>query len=201
MFTLPDLPYDYQALEPFIDEQTMHVHHDGHHAAYVKNLNEALADYPEWLDKEVAEVLKNLVQIPEEIRIKVKNNGGGHFNHSLFWESLSPQAEKEPSGSLLKDIEKIFSSFSDFKKEFTQKAMGLFGSGWTWLAVKNQKLIIQTTANQDSPVAEEIIPILGLDVWEHAYYLKYQNRRAEYIEAWWNVVNWRKISDKYSQNL
>ena len=200
MFTVPDLPYEYNALEPYIDEETMHVHHDGHHATYVKNLNEALEGYPKFLDMDVITLLKSLDKAPEEIRIKVKNNAGGHFHHSFFWEIMTPKKEG-PSTSLLEEINKSFGSFNSFKEEFNRQALAIFGSGWTWLVSNNGKLEIVNTLNQDSPVSQELQPILALDLWEHAYYLKYKNKRADYIEAWWNVVNWSEAEKYLKQGL
>lgn len=199
MFTVDDLPYDYQALEPFVDEATMKLHHDKHHAAYVKNLNDALAGQADLLKMDIAELLQNLDKVPEDIRTKVKNNGGGHYNHTLFWNILTPPKDQQPSGKLLEAINQAFDSFEEFKKQFADKGLGRFGSGWVWLIVKDGKLEITDTPNQDSPIMEGITPILGLDVWEHAYYLKYQNRRAEYIEAWWNVVNWAEVEKSLAE--
>jgi Fe-Mn family superoxide dismutase len=203
MFTLPELPYEYNALEPYIDEETMRIHHNKHHGAYVSNLNEALKDYPELQNKTAEELLQNLNQIPETIRTKVRNNAGGHVNHSLFWQIMAP-AEKGggvmPKGKLLEAIDKVFGSFDSFKERFTAAGMGRFGSGWAWLVVSEGKLEILDTPNQDNPLIEaKGVPILGLDVWEHAYYLKYQNRRGDYITAWWNVVNWGKIEERFEK--
>lgn len=195
MFELPSLPYAHEALEPFIDAQTMHVHHDKHHAAYVANLNAALEKHPELQGKPVEELLKNLDAIPEDIRMAVRNHGGGHANHSLFWTIMAPQAGGEPQGALKIEIEKQFGSFTQFKDAFSQAAAKQFGSGWAWLAQKQDKtLVVIALPNQDSPLSLAMMPILCLDVWEHAYYLKYQNRRQEYIEAWWNVVNWGEVA-------
>jgi len=192
MFTLPDLPYAYNALEPYIDEQTMHIHHDKHHAAYVKNLNDALPDASE----PVEEVLKKINEIPEAIRTKVKNNAGGHANHSLFWQVMSP-VKSAPSGKLLEAMNTTFGGVEKFQEVFSAAALNRFGSGWVWLVKDQEKLAIIDTANQDSPVSDGKTPILTLDVWEHAYYLKYQNMRADYIKAWWNVVNWNEVVKRY----
>ncbi|MCX8009412.1 MAG: superoxide dismutase [Patescibacteria group bacterium] len=199
MFTLPDLSYSYNALEPYIDEQTMRIHHDLHHGTYVKNLNEALSQYPEWFERSIEEIMANLSQIPENIRTKVRNNGGGHYNHALFWEIMKPGGAKEPTGPLRDAIQRECGDFETFKKHFSDKGLGRFGSGWVWL-VKNSdgSVTIMDTPNQDNPVMEGKKPILGLDVWEHAYYLKYQNRRGEYIQAWWHVVNWTEVERRYA---
>lgn len=193
MFELPDLPYEYNALEPFIDEETMHVHHDGHHATYVKNLNEALTGHEEFLNMDIEELLKSLDKVPEEIRTKVKNNAGGHYHHSIFWTMMKPNGGGEPSGKLLESINKEFGSFTEFQEKFNEMAKALFGSGWTWLVLKDGNLEIINTSNQDSPISSGQTPLLGLDLWEHAYYLKYKNKRADYITAWRNVVNWQEI--------
>lgn len=189
MFKLPDLPYSYNSLEPFIDEETMHVHHDGHHATYVKNLNDVLEGHEDFLNMEVEELLKKLDQVPPEIRTKVTNNAGGHYHHSLFWTMLKPSGSK-PSGKLLAKINQTFGSFEAFQAQFTQKALILFGSGWTWLVINDGKLEIMSTSNQDSPISRGQFPLIGIDLWEHAYYLKYKNKRADFIDAWWNVANW-----------
>lgn len=196
MFTLPDLPYEFNALEPFIDEETMRIHHGKHHATYVKNLNDALSGHDELLSKDINDLISDLDSVPEEVRTKVRNNGGGHANHSLFWQIMGPQENKDLPQNLSSAIDETFESFENFKKLFTEKALGRFGSGWVWLAVKDSKLEILDTPNQDSPLMDgKGTPILGLDVWEHAYYLKYKNVRAEYVEAWWNVVNWSKVGE------
>lgn len=204
MFTLPDLPYPYNSLEPHIDENTMRIHHDKHHGIYVTNLNEALKGHEEFLNMDIKDLLKNINKIPEEIRTKVKNNGGGHANHSLFWAIMAPLGQGgggQPEGKLQDAINSAFGNFEGFKEKFTVVGLGRFGSGWAWLVLNNGKLEIIDTPNQDSPLMENKIPILGLDVWEHAYYLKYQNRRAEYIEAWWNVVNWAEVARKFQATL
>lgn len=197
MFTLPDLPYSFDALEPYIDARTMTIHHDKHHAAYVKNLNDALAGNEKLLSLSVETLIKDLSQVPEAVRIKVRNNGGGHANHSLFWEIMAPKAGGEPKGALAKAIAGQFGSFNDFQTTFAAAAMGRFGSGWAWLIKEKNGLVIIDTPNQDSPLMEGKTPILGLDVWEHAYYLKYQNMRADYIKAWWNVVNWPEAEKRF----
>lgn len=203
MFTLPDLPYGYNALEPYIDEQTMRIHHDKHHGAYVLNLNDALKDYPDLQNKNLEELLRNPEAVPEKIRTKVRNNGGGHANHSLFWEVMSPAGgQGAPKGKLAEVINSTFESFDAFKEKFTAAGMGRFGSGWAWLSVSNGTLKITDTPNQDSFLTDGVdIPILGLDVWEHAYYLKYQNRRADYIQAWWNIVNWPEVTRRFEEAL
>ncbi|WP_044895855.1 superoxide dismutase [Bacillus alveayuensis] len=198
-FELPKLPYDYDALEPHIDKETMNIHHTKHHNTYVNNLNAALEGNEELLSKSVEEVIANLDAVPEEKRTAVRNNGGGHANHSLFWTILSPNGGGEPSGELLEAINKKFGSFESFKAEFEKAAATRFGSGWAWLVVNNGELEVMSTPNQDSPLMEGKTPILGLDVWEHAYYLKYQNRRPEYISAFWNVVNWSEVEKRYNE--
>ena len=196
MFTLPDLPYSYDALEPHIDEETMKIHHDKHHKAYMDKLNTTLESYPELSNKPIEELLSNLDAVPEDIRTAVKNNGGGYHHHSLFWEMMSPDGGK-PEGEIAKAIDEAFGSFDSFKEQLTNAATTLFGSGWAWLTKdKDRKLSIITTSNQDSPVSFGLTPLLGIDVWEHAYYLKYQNRRPEFIEAWWNVANFKYANDK-----
>lgn len=196
---LPPLPYPYDALEPHIDARTMQFHHDKHHAAYVNNLNKALDKYPELKNKTVEQLLQNLDNVPADIRTTVRNNGGGHVNHSMFWKIMKPNGGGEPTGEIATAINDNFGSFADFKKQFNEAGGGRFGSGWVWLVRnKNGKLEITTTANQDSPLMEGKYPIFGNDVWEHAYYLKYQNRRPEYLEAWWNVVNWDEINQRFA---
>lgn len=199
MFKLPDLPFHYNALEPHIDESTMRIHHDKHHAAYVANLNDALKDQSDWLEKSVEEVVSELEQLPEDIRTSVRNNGGGHANHSLFWTIMTPTGGREPQNSFNEALMSTFSTFETFKEKFTDISMKRFGSGWAWLVVDNGKLDLMSTANQDSPLSEGKTPILGLDVWEHAYYLHYQNKRADYIKAWWNVVNWKEVSRRFKE--
>lgn len=199
VYSVPPLPYAYNALEPHIDQATMQFHHDKHHAAYVKNLNEALDKHPELKSKTVEEMLRNLSSVPEDIRNKVRNNGGGHVNHSMFWQIMKPQGGGEPTGAIAQAINQNFGSFAAFKKQFNEAGTGRFGSGWAWLVRNNNgKLEITTTPNQDSPLSEGKYPIMGNDVWEHAYYLKYQNRRAEYLDAWWNVLNWDEINKRFA---
>ncbi|MGI8988434.1 MAG: superoxide dismutase [Bryobacteraceae bacterium] len=198
-FTLPPLPYPPNALEPYIDQTTMEIHHDKHHAAYVANLNKALESAPQLADKPIEELLaNNCAAVPEAVRTAVRNNGGGHINHSMFWQIIGPNAGGPPIGNLAQAINSTFGGFDQFKEKFNAAATTRFGSGWAWLIGSNGKLEITSTANQDSPVMEGKKPILGLDVWEHAYYLKYQNRRPEYIAAWWNVVNWMEIEKRFN---
>ena len=196
--TLPALPYDFSALEPHIDTQTMQIHHGKHHQAYVNNLNAALDKHPELHQKSLEQLLKDLNSVPEAIRGAVRNNGGGHANHSLFWTLMGPKAGGEPTGPLADAIKKTFGDFAKFKEQFAAAGTGRFGSGWVWLIWNNGKLEITSTPNQDTPVMEGKTPILGLDVWEHAYYLKYQNKRPDYIAAWWNVVNWTEVAKRFS---
>ena len=198
-YTLPDLPYAYDALEPYIDEETMHLHHDKHHNTYVTNLNAAIEKHPELGEKTVEELLADFSSVPEDIQTAVRNNGGGHANHTFFWEILGPNAGGEPTGAIKEAIEETFGSFEDFKEEFKTAATGRFGSGWAWLVVKDGKLAITSTANQDSPLMDSQTPVLGLDVWEHAYYLKYKNVRPEYINAFWSVVNWDKVNEYFAK--
>jgi Fe-Mn family superoxide dismutase len=195
-YEVPPLPYDYSALEPHIDEQTMHLHHDKHHQAYVDNANKALAG-TEWEDRPVEAVLANLEILPEEIRAAVRNNAGGHANHSLFWEIMSPDGGGEPSGPLADAITNTFDSVDELKKLLNDTGVKRFGSGWSWLVYDGTGLAVYSTANQDSPISNSDVPLLGIDVWEHAYYLKYQNRRPEYLETWWNVVNWDAVQKNY----
>ncbi len=196
-FTLPPLPYAFDALEPHIDAQTMQIHHDKHHAAYVANLNKAVAEFPDLGKKPVEDLLKELGAVPEKIRTAVRNNGGGHYNHSIFWQMMKKNAGGEPSGELSKAMDKKFGSFAAFKSQFTKAALGQFGSGWAWLVSDGGNLKIESTPNQDSPISEGKQPLLGLDVWEHAYYLKHQNRRPDYIAAWFNVINWEYASQRF----
>ncbi|MBU5590445.1 superoxide dismutase [Clostridium sp. MSJ-4] len=196
--SLPELKYDYNALEPHIDEMTMRIHHTKHHAAYVNNLNAALEKYPELENKDLEELLKNIDSIPEDIKIAVRNNGGGHYNHSMFWNIIGPNKGGKPEGSLEEAINKKFGSFDKFKEEFNKAAATRFGSGWAFLVINQEaELEVVSTANQDNPISEGKTPILALDVWEHAYYLKYQNKRPDYIEAWWNVVDWKEVEKIY----
>ncbi|HGH3397852.1 superoxide dismutase [Enterococcus faecium] len=196
-YTLPDLPYAYDALEPYIDEETMHLHHDKHHNTYVTNLNAAIEKYPELGEKTIEELLSDMDAIPTDIKKAVRNNGGGHANHSFFWEIMAPNAGGEPTGEIKEAINEAFGDFSSFKEEFKKAAVGRFGSGWAWLVMENGKLAITSTANQDSPLMEGKTPILGLDVWEHAYYLKYKNVRPDYIAAFWNVINWDEVNKRF----
>jgi Fe-Mn family superoxide dismutase len=198
-YTLPPLPYAPEALEPHIDAETMRIHHSKHHKAYVDNANKLLADQPELAKLSPVELLENLDLAPESIRAGLRNNVGGHVNHSAFWLMMSPNGGGEPTGDLAKAIDSTFGSFADFKKQFTDAAMKRFGSGWAWLVVKDGKLSILSTPNQDPPLLDGYTTILGLDVWEHAYYLKYQNRRADYAVAWWNVVNWPYVAELYAK--
>jgi Fe-Mn family superoxide dismutase len=196
-FELPALPYAYNALEPYIDEQTMVIHHDRHHATYVNNLNAALEGLDDLANLSIEELISNLDRVPEAKRTAVRNNGGGHANHTLFWEIMGPNGG-QPKGEVLDAINSTFGSFDAFKDEFTKAAVGRFGSGWAWLVVKDGKLAITSTPNQDNPLMDGSgTPILGLDVWEHAYYLKYQNKRPDYIAAFWNVVNWDEVNKRY----
>lgn len=208
MFELPKLKYSYDALEPFIDAKTMEIHHSKHHQTYVDKLNEVLAKYPNFSTKSLEEMLGDLSIVPEDIRTAVKNHGGGHWNHSFFWQILTDQRRLDADSSgnlqgndLLKVIENQFVSFDSFKEQFIKIALGHFGSGWAWLSKdKDDKLMIHSTANQDCPLSQGLKPILGVDLWEHAYYLKYQNRRVEYLENWWQVVNWEKVVKNYETN-
>lgn len=195
MFNLPKLPYKYDALEPFIDAKTMEIHYTKHHQAYIDKLNKALEKYPKLQNKSAEELLRNLDLIPEDIRVQVRNHGGGHANHSFFWLVLKKGTE--PEGEILKAINKKFKGFDVFKEEFSTKATGLFGSGWCWLVWNGKDLEIVTTQNQDSPISQGKIPVLGVDVWEHAFYLRYMNKKADYISAWWNVINWNKVNDNF----
>lgn len=198
MFTLPDLPYDFDALEPHIDAKTMEIHHDKHHAAYVQKLNDALKGHDDLLALNINELIQQLTEVPEDIRTAVRNNGGGHANHSFFWKIMSPDGGGEPEGELADKITATFGSFDEFKTKFKAAATTRFGSGWAWLCKDGDELHICSTANQDSPLSDGHTPILGLDVWEHAYYLKYQNKRPDYIDAWWNVVDWKAVARHYS---
>jgi Fe-Mn family superoxide dismutase len=193
-YEVPPLPYDYAALEPHIDAKTMEIHHTKHHGAYVNNLNAALEKHPQLGNKSVEELCRGINTVPEDIRTAVRNNGGGHWNHSEFWKWMGPRSGGAPTGALGDAINKSFGSFDKFKEEFSKAGVGRFGSGWAWLLNDGGKLSITSTPNQDNPLMEGKTPILGLDVWEHAYYLKYQNRRPDYIAAWWNVVNWAEVS-------
>ena len=195
--SLPPLPYDYNALEPHIDEQTMRIHHDKHHGAYVNNLNAALEKHPELQNKSVEDLLKSINTVPEDIRTAVRNNGGGHANHTMFWEIMGPKKGGAPSGAIADAIKSTFGSFDTLKTQLNDAGAKRFGSGWAWLIDAGGKLVVESTANQDSPLMEGKRPILGIDVWEHAYYLKYQNRRPDYLAAWWNVVNWDAVNKRF----
>lgn len=199
MFTLPNLPYAYESLEPYIDTETMNLHHDKHHAAYIKNLNEILKGQEDLLNLEISELLQNLDKVSPDLKQKVINNGGQHFNHSLFWEIMSEKHNQKPEGKLLTDINRTFGSLEKFQEDFEKKALAWFGSGWIWLVVNEGKLEILDTVNGDSPITSGIKPILCLDVWEHAYYLKYKNTRGDYVKAWWQVVNWEKVEEMYKK--
>jgi len=196
-FTLPPLPYSFDALEPHIDAQTMQIHHDKHHAAYVANLNKAVDEFPELGKMPIEDLLKDLTAVPEKVRTAVRNQGGGHYNHSIFWQMMKKNGGGEPSAELAKAIDKKFGSFSAFKDQFTKAALGQFGSGWAWLVLDGSELTIESGPNQDSPIRVGQRPLLGLDVWEHAYYLKYQNRRPDYITAWFNVINWDYVAQRF----
>ncbi|GAK06472.1 superoxide dismutase [Geomicrobium sp. JCM 19038] len=198
-YQLPDLPYAANALEPHIDETTMNIHHGKHHNTYVTKLNDALKGHESLASQSVEDLVTNLDKVPEEIRTAVRNNGGGHANHKLFWTILSPEGGGKPSGDLLAAIENKWGTFDAFQEEFTNTALGRFGSGWAWLVVKGGNLEIQNTLNQDSPLTEGKTPVLGLDVWEHAYYLNYQNRRPDYVAAFWNVVNWQEVARRFDE--
>ena len=197
-FELPALPYDAAALEPYIDAQTMQIHHGKHHAAYTNNLNAALEKYPALSEKPAEALLKDLNSVPEDIRTAVRNNGGGYVNHNMFWSIMAPKAGGEPKGALADALKSTFNSFDSFKEQFQKAGMGRFGSGWAWLVADKGVLKIISTANQDSPLSEGMTPLLTVDVWEHAYYLKYQNRRADYLTAWWNVVNWDAVAKLFA---
>jgi len=198
---LPPLPYEYAALEPHIDAQTMQIHHGKHHQAYVNNLNPALDKHPELFQWTLEDLLRKINQIPEDIRTAVRNNAGGHHNHSLFWTIMGPKGSGEPTGALADALKKTFGGIDKLKEQLAAAAASRFGSGWAWLVVSGGKLEVVSTANQDSPLMDGKVPILGLDVWEHAYYLKYQNRRPDYIAAWWNVVNWTEVAKRFTEQL
>lgn len=202
-FALPPLPYAFDALEPHIDARTMEIHHDKHHAAYVTNLNKALAQAPTLSGKPLHELLRNLDIVPENLRAAVRNNGGGHFNHSLFWEMMRKGGGGQPGGELAQAIDQTFGNFAGFRQQFTEAATRVFGSGWAWLVADGKQLKIEATPNQDTPVmrGENQLPLLGLDVWEHAYYLKYQNRRPDYIQAWFDVINWDFVAERWNRAL
>ena len=198
-YELPPLPYPFDSLEPHIDARTMEIHHDKHHAAYVTNLNKALDGHPELQSQSVEDLLRGIDRVPESIRTAVRNHGGGHANHSLFWQIMGPQGGGNPGGDLAAAIDSAFGSFQSFKEKLTTAATGQFGSGWGWLVVAGGKLDVIARPNQDSPLMEGKTPLLGVDVWEHAYYLKYQNRRPDYLAAWWNTVNWQAVADRYGR--
>ena len=196
-FTVPPLPYEYNALEAYIDPETMTLHHDKHHAGYVRNLNEAIALHPELQGKSVEELLFNFETIPQDIQATIRNNGGGHANHSIFWSIMTPNSQGEPTGEIASAINTTFGDFATFKTEFNDAGKAVFGSGWAWLVMNSDgSLEVISTANQDSPLMEKQYPIMGNDVWEHAYYLKYQNNRTDYLDAWWNVVNWKEVNNR-----
>jgi Fe-Mn family superoxide dismutase len=198
-FTLPGLPYAFDALEPHIDGKTMEIHHGKHHQTYVNNLNAALEKAPDWQSRSIDDLMREIDSVPEAVRTAVRNNGGGHWNHSLFWQIMAPNAGGEPSGDLGTAINESFGGFDKFKEQFAAAGTGRFGSGWAWLVADGGKLSITSTPNQDNPLMEGKRAILGLDVWEHAYYLKYQNRRPDYITAWWNTVNWAEVGRRYAE--
>ncbi len=198
-FELPKLPYAVDALEPYIDAQTMSIHHSKHHQAYITNLNAALEKHPELAGKSLEDLLSNLNAVPEDIRMAVRNHAGGTWNHTMFWEIMAPKAAVTPSAELMKALEAAFGSFDAFKTEFEKAANTRFGSGWAWLVKKGDGLSIVSTANQDNPLSDGLMPVMGIDVWEHAYYLKYQNRRPEYVSNWWNVVNWAGVAERYNK--
>ena len=198
-FKLPELDYAYDALEPYIDARTMEIHHTKHHQGYVDKANKALEGLSKFENMDVKEVLENLDELPEDKRLAVVNNAGGHYNHSIFWKVMSPNGGGEPSGELAKKIEEDLGGFEKFKEEFNNAAATRFGSGWAWLVMDNGKLCVMSTPNQNNPVSEGKFPIMGLDVWEHAYYLKYQNKRPDYVEAWWNVVNWDEVEKRFNE--
>lgn len=199
-FELPSLAYAYDALEPYIDAQTMEIHHTKHHQTYINNLNTALEKHPDLQSKSLDELVRDSSALPEKIQTAVRNNGGGHFNHSIFWTVMSPNGGGEPKGSLAQAISDAFGDFNTFKDTFSQAAITRFGSGWAWLGFKQGKLQVVSLPNQDAPLMEGLTPLLGLDVWEHAYYLKYQNRRPEYVSNWWNIVNWEEVARRFEEN-
>ncbi len=200
MYTLPDLPYDYNALDRAVDEETMRLHHDKHHATYIKNVNDALTAHEDLAALPIEELIQSLDRVPEDIRTKVRNNAGGHANHTLFWTIMTPHEGSSMSDDLQEAIQTSFGDVQSFKEEFTQSATGVFGSGWAWLTIKDGELSVTSTPNQDNPLMNGATPLLGLDVWEHAYYLRYQNKRPEYIDAWWSVVNWEEVSRRFAES-
>jgi Fe-Mn family superoxide dismutase len=197
-YTLPPLPYPADALEPSIDKMTMEIHHDRHHKAYIDNVNKALDGHPELSSKPVEQLLREINNVPENIRTAVRNNGGGHANHSMFWEIMAKGAGGKPTGAIADEINKAFGDFATFQQKLKEAALGRFGSGWAWLVLADGKTQILSSANQDSPFMQGQVPLLGVDVWEHAYYLKYQNKRADYVDAWWNTLNWAAIAERYA---
>ena len=197
-FTLPPLPYDFAALEPHIDAKTMEIHHGKHHQTYVNNLNAAIEKAPELASKSLDDLMRNASKLPEAVRTVIRNNGGGHWNHSMFWQIMAPKAGGEPGGNLGPAIKSAFGDFAKFREQFSAAGVGRFGSGWAWLINSGGKLSITSTPNQDNPLMEGQKAVMGLDVWEHAYYLKYQNRRPDYISAWWNVVNWKEVEKRFA---
>ena len=196
-YSLPSLPYAYDALEPHIDKRTMEIHHTKHHQTYITNVNKALEAHADLAAKPIDDLMKGLASVPESVRTAVRNNGGGHANHTFFWQIMGPNCGGEPKGAVAEAIKSAFGSFDNFKQQFTTAATGRFGSGWAWLSVDKGKLVVESTANQDTPLSEGRTPVLGLDVWEHAYYLNYQNRRPDYITAFWNVVNWPEVEKRF----
>lgn len=199
VFKLPQLNYSYDSLEPHIDKETMETHYSKHHQGYTDKLNKALEEQEKYKDMEIEEILKSLDELPESIRTAVRNNGGGYYNHKIFWDIMSPDGGGKPEGEIAKRIDEDLGGFDKFKEDFKKAALGRFGSGWAWVVVNNGKLEIVDTPNQDNPISDGKEPLLGIDVWEHAYYLKYKNKRAEYIDNWWNVVDWKKINEKYEE--
>ena len=199
-FTLPPLPYDFAALEPHIDARTMEIHHGKHHQTYVNNLNAAIEKAPELAKKSLDDLMRNVSTLPEAVRTPIRNNGGGHWNHSMFWQIMAPKAGGEPGGKLGQALKSTFGDFAKFREQFSAAGVGRFGSGWAWLINTGGKLSITSTPNQDNPLMDGQKAVMGLDVWEHAYYLKYQNRRPDYIQAWWNVVNWAEVEKRFSQS-
>ncbi|HLD01272.1 MAG TPA: superoxide dismutase [Patescibacteria group bacterium] len=197
MFELPDLPYEYDGLAPFISSDIQHLHHDKHHRAYVDNLNKAVEKHPNLGEKSIEEIMQSLDSVPEDIRIVVRNHGGGHYNHSMFWEMMSPKKDQQPTGTLLDKIKHTFGDYKTFADQFSQAAVKVFGSGWQWLVYDSGEVSLMSTPNQDSPLTQGKIPLLGLDVWEHAYYLQYYNKRPDYVEAWWHIVNWEDVAKRF----
>lgn len=199
MFELPALPYGYDALEPFISSNIQHLHHDKHHQGYVDNLNKAVQKYPEWESKSIEEIIKDYAKAPDDIKTVLRNHGGGHYNHSMFWLMMSQKKDQMPEGNLVDKINEQFGNYDAFKKQFSEGAVKVFGSGWQWLVMDNGRLALMSTPNQDSPLTQGKIPLLGLDVWEHAYYLQYYNKRPDYVDAWWHVVNWEEVEKRFQE--